>query len=268
MTDALLSELMEARRSRISSALVTVVDTRGSVPRETGSKMLVYNDGKTSGSIGGGKFESLVIRDALSQMRKKEPLLKTYPLHEGSTESFGAICGGESTIYIEPQVLSEAIFLVGAGHCAQAISKLAIECGLFVSVVDDRKDQLSSFPSQATIVSDVSPSKFIKRRRWRKDEALVIVSRHYDIDRDALAAALSVSGIGYIGMIGSVRKVHRVFTQLKKSGVSSKRLSTVYAPIGVDIDADAPAEIAVSVIAEVLAILRGRSGRSLGRKSP
>ncbi len=112
--------------------------------------MLVYADGAISGTIGGGKFESLVIAEAIQQLREKKPLLKTYPLHESSPESFGAICGGEVTILIEPQILSEAIFLIGGGHCAQAIAKLACECGLFVTMVDDRADLLSEIPAQIT----------------------------------------------------------------------------------------------------------------------
>jgi xanthine dehydrogenase accessory factor len=138
VTDWFFEEIAAARRSRTPCALVTVAATRGSVPRAAGSKMLVYADGKSSGTIGGGKFESLVIADAKKQMRDKKPLLKTYPLHEKSAKSFGAICGGESTVLIEPQNLSEAIFLIGGGHCALAIAKLAVECGLFVTVVDDR----------------------------------------------------------------------------------------------------------------------------------
>src|SRR5437868_9887363 len=106
MNDNLLAELTAARQSRTVCALVTVVATRGSVPRAVGSKMLVYADGRVSGTIGGGKFESLVVAEAQNQMREKQPLLKTYPLHESSPESFGAICGGESTVFIEPQIVS------------------------------------------------------------------------------------------------------------------------------------------------------------------
>lgn len=225
--------------------------------------MLLYADGKFSGTIGGGKFEALVMADARRQMREKEPLLKTYPLHESSPESFGAICGGEVTVLIEPQTVSEAIFLIGGGHCAQAIAKLALDCGLFVTVVDDRADVLAALPKTVPAVADIAPVKFISGRKWQADEALVIVSRHHEIDRDALAAALATSGAGYIGMIGSVRKVQRVFDQLKKNGVPKKRLAQVYAPIGLDIGADSPAEIAVSVMAEILAILRKRSGAHL-----
>jgi xanthine dehydrogenase accessory factor len=263
MTDGLLDELVKAQRSRTPCALVTVAATRGSVPRAAGSKMLVYASGAISGTIGGGKFESLVIDDTRQQMREKKPSLKTYPLHETSPESFGAICGGEVTIMIEPQVLSEAIFLIGAGHCALAISKLAFDCGLFVTVVDDRAELLSMFPSQISTVDDLDPAKFISSREWQSDEALVIVSRNHEIDRDALAAALISGGAGYIGMIGSDRKVQRVFDQLKESGVSKKKLAQVYAPLGLDIGADSPAEIAVSVIGEILTVLRNRTGGHL-----
>jgi xanthine dehydrogenase accessory factor len=231
--------------------------------------MLVYADGKGSGTIGGGKFEALVMADARRQMREKEPLLKTYPLHESSPESFGAICGGEVTVLIEPQTVSEAIFLIGGGHCAQAIARLALDCGLFVTVVDDRANVLAALPKTVPAVAEVAPAKFISGRKWRADEALVIVSRHHEIDRAALAAALKTSGAGYIGMIGSDRKVQRVFAQLKKSGVPQKRLAQVYAPLGLDIGADSPAEIAVSVMAEILVVLRKRSGAHLrARRMP
>ena len=263
MTDWLLEEIAAAKKSRTPCALVTVAATKGSVPRAAGSKMLVYGNGKTSGTIGGGKFESLVVADAQKQMREKKPRLKTFPLHERSRKSFGAICGGESTVLIEPQILSEAIFLIGGGHCSLAIAKLAVDCGLFVTVVDDRSELLSAFPAQVETVGDVDPAKFIRRREWRSDEAIVMVSRNYEIDRQALAAALRTRGAGYIGMIGSNRKVQRVFDLLKKRRVSSEKLASVYAPLGLDIGADSPAEIAVSVIGEVLTVLRNRSGKHL-----
>ena len=267
MTDALLEELASARRLRTPCALVTVAATRGSVPRAAGSKMLVYADGAIWGTIGGGKFESLVIEEARQQMREKTPLLKTYPLHESSPESFGAICGGEVTVLIEPQIFGEAIFLIGAGHCAQAIARLAADCGLFATIIDDRTEVMAALPPSIAIVREVDPSKFIREREWQSDEAIVMVSRNYDIDREALAAALGTTGAGYIGMIGSDRKVQRVFAQLRERGVKQKDLERVYAPLGLDIGADSPAEIAVSVLAEILAVLRQRPGASLRRTS-
>jgi xanthine dehydrogenase accessory factor len=151
------------------------------------------------------------------------------------------------------------LYLIGAGHCSQAIAKLAAECGLFVTVVDDREEILSELPPAVVRISDFSPADFIVSHEWRSDEALVIVSRNHEIDREALRAAVAQTGAGYIGMIGSRRKVRMVFDALRESGVSDEQLSRVYAPLGLDIGADSPAEIAVSTVAEVLSVLRGRT---------
>jgi xanthine dehydrogenase accessory factor len=261
MTDDLLQELLEARQARRPCALVTVAATAGSVPREAGAKMLVYANGKTSGTIGGGKFEALVLEESLAALRDRRTLLKTYPLHEGDAASFGAICGGEVSVLIEPQTLSEALFLIGAGHCARALARLAEDCGLHVTVVDDRADQLAE--CGGVKVANVSPPQFIAAHDWQCDEALVIVSRHFEIDREALDAALQRGGMGYLGMIGSLRKVRRVFDELRARGRSAESLAKVRAPIGLDIGADSPGEIAVSVLAEILQVLRGRSGRPM-----
>ena len=256
--------MIEGRgKERTPFAIATVAATTGSVPRAAGSKMFVYADGRSSGTIGGGKFEALVLEDALTAMREKKPLLKTYPLHEGDADSFGAICGGEVTVFIEPQMTSEALFLIGAGHCSRAIAKLAAECGLFVSVVDDRDELLADLPPLVAHISDSSPAQFIAAREWQSDEALVIVSRNHQIDREALAAALTHAGAGYVGMIGSKRKVRDVFDDLRRRGVPDEKLASVYAPLGLDIGADSPAEIAVSTIAEVLSVLRQRTAKNL-----
>jgi xanthine dehydrogenase accessory factor len=244
-------------------AVVTVAATTGSVPRAPGSKMFVYADGRSSGTIGGGKFESLVIAEAQTAIELKKPLLKTYPLREGETDSFGAICGGEVTVFIEPQVTSESLFLIGAGHCARAIARLAAECGLFVTMIDDRGELLSDLPPAVAGISDRSPREFISSHSWQSDEALVLVSRNHEIDGEALAAALEQSGAGYIGMIGSRRKVLQVFDRLRARGVSEEKLKSVYAPLGLDIGADSPAEIAVSCVAEILSVLRGRTAKHL-----
>jgi xanthine dehydrogenase accessory factor len=260
MNDGLLEELVAARRSRNRCALVTIASTKGSVPRAAGSKMLIYADGKTSGTIGGGKFESLVANEALAVLRGKTPLLKTYPLREGEVDSFGAICGGEATVLIEPQTRGEAIYLIGGGHCSRAIAKLAAEIGFVVTVVEDRAEFLDNLPASVAMISDQTPAKFIRSREWQTDEALVMVSRNHEIDGEALAAAVEQTGPGYIGMIGSTRKVRIVFDRLRERGVPNELLTRVYAPLGFDIGADSPAEIAISVLAEIIAVLRKRRG--------
>jgi xanthine dehydrogenase accessory factor len=203
-----------------------------------------------------------VVEDCLKTIATKEPLLKTYPLREDKPDSFGAICGGEVTVMIEPQNLSTAIFLIGGGHCSLAVAKLALDCGMHVTAVDDRAELLENFPTPANRVTQ-DAAAFISQRKWNNDEALVLVSRNHELDREALAAALKTSGVGYIGMIGSRRKVLRVFDDLKQRGVAADRLSEIYAPIGLDIGADSPAEIAVSVIAEILKVQRKRKGAHL-----
>ena len=257
-----LEELLNAKRAGRPCALATVAATKGSVPRHPGAKMLVYEDGSISGTVGGGKFESLVIAEALACLAKKEPLLKTWPLREDQPDSFGAICGGEVTVLIEPQIPTHRLLIVGGGHCARAIAKLAAECGFFVTALEDREDVLDKCQSAHRRLTDPAPG-YIGKGDWNHNDAIVIVSRHYNIDREALAAALRKGGTGYIGMIGSRRKVLQVYDQLKADGFSAEQLSGVYAPIGLDIGSDSPAEIAVSIVAEILMVLREKSGRPL-----
>jgi len=257
-----LEELLEARRAGRPCVLATVAATKGSVPRHPGAKMVVYEDGSISGTVGGGKFESLVIAEALECLQSKETLLKTWPLREDQPDSFGAICGGEVTVLIEPQVPAHRLLIVGGGHCAQAIAKLAAECGFHVTALEDRDDILAKCEAAHMRLANKAP-EHITSKAWDKNDALVIVSRHYDIDREALAAALRQGGFGYIGMIGSRRKVLQVYDQLKIEGFTAEQLAGVYAPIGLDIGSDSPAEIAVSIMAEILMVLRGKSGQPL-----
>lgn len=259
---AILEELLEARRAGRPCALATVAATKGSVPRRPGAKMIVYEDGSISGTVGGGKFESLVIAHARDCLAKKEPLLKTWPLREDQPDSFGAICGGEVTVLIEPQNPTCRLLIVGGGHCAQAIAKLAAECGFHVTALEDRGNILEQCAAAHQRLPDPAPT-YIAARDWDKNSAIVIVSRHYDIDREALAAALRKGGMGYTGMIGSRRKVLQVYDRLKAEGFTAEQLATVHAPLGLDIGSDSPAEIAVSVLAEILMVLRGKSGRPL-----
>jgi xanthine dehydrogenase accessory factor len=260
MNEEVLRAWLEARERGTPCALVTLAAISGSVPRAAGAKMLVMEAGKIVGTIGGGKFEALVVEDAVAAIGTGSPALKTYPLHEGSCGSFGAICGGEATVLIEPQGRGIGLVLVGAGHCAVAIGRLARECGFHVTAIDDREELLEDFPAHRRIGGDAAG--FIAEHGMGTD-ALVLVSRNYELDERALEAALRAGGIRYIGMIGSERKVRRVFDELRSRGVSDADLARVYAPVGLDIGADSPAEIAISVVAEILKVLRGASGAHL-----
>jgi xanthine dehydrogenase accessory factor len=257
--------LLDALKKGDACALATIAKVTGSTPREPGAKMVVYDDGRSVGTIGGGKFESLVISEGVHAISSGQSVLKTYPLHEASENSFGAICGGEVTVLIEPQPRPPLFCLVGAGHCSQSLAKLALECGFAVAILDDREELLAPvfFPSSVLCLSNPAPEEFIKSRNWSQHDALVLVSRNYHIDREGLAAALETGGMGYIGMIGSRKKVMHVFDELAERGFSREALTEVRAPIGIDIGADSPAQIAVSVMAEVFMVSRGTTGRPL-----
>ena len=258
-------EVARAQAERRACALATVVASKGSVPRTAGAKMLVYADGQTSGTVGGGKFESLVIAEAGATIREGKPTLKHYLLREGEPQSFGAICGGEVDVFIEPLTNGEAVWIIGGGHCSQAIAELAAGCGMYVGVVEDRTDQVNAqrFPAAARMVTDQGAPEFIAGREWGEREALVIVNRHAGLDKLALAAALKKGVRGYVGMMGSQRKVRRVFEELEVEGHAREDLRRVHAPIGLDIGAESPAEIAVSIVAEILRFTRKGSGERM-----
>lgn len=261
------AEIAAAQAERRPCALATVVASKGSVPRGPGAKMLVYADGTTSGTVGGGKFESLVITEARTAIREGKPQLKHYLLREGEPQSFGAICGGEVDVFVDPLTSGEAVWIIGGGHCSQAIAELAAGCGLYVGVVEDREDQVNRerFPTAVRLVTDLAAPEFIAGREWTEREALVIVNRHAGLDKLALAAALRRGVPGYIGMMGSRRKVARVFDELLAEGCAKADLSRVHAPIGLDIGAESPAEIAVSIVAEILRFTRCPNEKSGGR---
>ena len=266
-TESLLRELADARERNHPCVLATVAAVRGSVPRAAGAKALFFPDGRLSGTLGGGRFEALAAEDARIALSERRLLLRTYPLHEHSPDSFGAICGGEVTVLFEPQGFRESMVVVGAGHCGCALSRLARECGWHVTLVDDRPELLTQGDAHVRHPGPVP--EFLSAHPWREDVALVLVSRNFERDREALAAVLGRPGPGYIGMIGSVRKVEQVFADLRARGFPQEALSGVHAPIGLDLGADSPAEIAVSILAEVAQVLRGTSGKPLrDRKHP
>lgn len=265
MTDELLGKLQEARDQGRPHCVVTVAEAKGSTPRHAGAKMLVYADGRSWGTIGGGKFEALVIKECLAAIPKGSPVLKSFPLHERDAESFGAICGGEVTVFIEPFGVREQLVIVGAGHCGAALAKLARECGMLVTLLDDREQLETEIPKVDHLVLGKQPAETLSAQSWPGGAAFVLVSRNFEVDREALGVALRAESAGYIGMIGSKRKVERVFEELRARGVTDADLARVHAPIGLDIGADSPMEIAVSIMAEVLKVLRARPGGHLRR---
>lgn len=262
-TNQLLTELLAARERREPCILATVAATTGSVPREAGAKALVFADGRLIGTIGGGKLESLVVADALASLRGGQPVLKTYPLHETAPDSFGAICGGTVTIFLEPHPPCASLTICGGGHCGQALAQLALQCGWHVELVDDRAEHLRDV--RASVIHCGPVPDYLASRTWTKTDAVVLVNRNHVLDREGLATLLANPGAGYVGMMGSRRKVRAVMEELQSRGVPQEQLARIHAPVGLDLDADAPMEIAISILAEIMMVLRKRSGQCLSQ---
>ena len=243
--------------------VATVIATKGSTPREAGAKMLLRGDGSIQGTIGGGKFESLVIEAAQHTLKTGQLETQTFVLHENADDSFGAICGGEATVLLEPHVKKQRLLISGAGHCGQALAELALNCGWPVIVFDDRPDVLEApCYSDARITTHSEPNA-LDSFVLRDDDCVVLVSKGHPEDRAALRAILNrnpIPQLAYLGMIGSDRKVSMVLKDLEAEGISAAALKQVYAPIGLNIGSESPSEIAVSIMAELLQVTRGARG--------
>jgi xanthine dehydrogenase accessory factor len=247
---AVLAALEQGQRA----ALVTIVKTSGSTPQRVGAKMLVYADGRTVGTIGGGCYESdatLKARDALVTRRAQ---LVRYELSDDLAEESGLICGGQMEVYIEPLEPAAHLYVVGAGHVSGYLSRFASQTGFHVHVLDDRERfaNRDRFPDAGEILVDTIPDA-LARIDWPSNSFLVVVTRGHRYDLDALRA---VAGrpFRYVGMIGSRAKVKRIFDELAATGCPADWLKQVHAPIGLDIGAVTPAEIAVSILAELVAV--------------
>ena len=227
--------------------------------------MLVVADGSTRGTVGGGKFEALVLQEAMQVMHTDEIRMKSFPLHEGSEESFGAICGGEVTVLLEPHNVKQRLIISGAGHCGQALASLAKTCGWTVLIVDDRAELFQSafYQHEAEQMTYITESDAFQTMELRESDAVVLVSRGHPEDRAALKNLLSrdpIPQLAYLGMVGSRRKVGMVMADMASEGIPADLLNEVYAPLGLNIGSESPEEIAVSIMAEILQVTRGATG--------
>jgi len=253
--------LLDAARSGEPVALVTLVETKGSTPREAGAKMLVHSDGSTVGSIGGGAMEARAVSDALSFMSEGESRLVDYSLM-GRDGDLG-LCGGEVKAFIDAVMPNPTLLIAGAGHIGQSLAKLGTLLGFRVVVGDDRKEYATRerFPTVGQ-VEVVELEEFAHYIDITEQCYVVIATRGHEHDEVVLRQVVSTSA-AYIGLVGSRRKVATIFEHLLGEGIPEESLSRVHAPIGLDIGAATLDEIALSIMAEILMIRRGGTGQSL-----
>jgi xanthine dehydrogenase accessory factor len=241
------------------AALVTIVATRGSTPQRVGAKMLVYADGRTVGTIGGGCYESDAIGKARAALATRRPVLARYELDDDIAAETGLICGGQMDVYIEPVEAAPHLYIVGAGHVAQYLGRFAAETGFHVHVLDDREKFANAerFPSAIEVATGAIP-EWLRLADLPPEAYVVIVTRGHRYDLEALAA-LAGRNLRYVGMIGSRAKVARIRQALEEQSQPGPWLERVHAPIGLDIGAVTPAEIAVSILAELIAVRYGKT---------
>jgi xanthine dehydrogenase accessory factor len=250
------------------AALVTIVSTTGSTPQRIGAKMLVFADGRTVGTIGGGCYENDAFWKAREAIKVRRPELVRYELTDDFAQESGLICGGQMDVYIEPIEPSPELFIVGAGHVGFHLARLAAEVGFRVHVVDDREKFANAerFPTAVEVVVDDIPS-WIDRANFPANAYAVIVTRGHTNDLEALRV-LAPRELRYLGLIGSRAKVARIYEALVADRIPAEALERVHAPIGLDIGAVTPQEIAVSILAELIAVKHGKKQSASMRWSP
>jgi xanthine dehydrogenase accessory factor len=241
-------------------ALITIVSSNGSTPQRVGAKMLVFADGRTVGTIGGGCYENDALLKAREALRTRKAIRAKYDLNDDFAEDTGLVCGGQMEVFIEPLEAPPALYVFGAGHVGFFVARLASDAGFEVHVVDDRAAfaNRERFPNAAEVVVDDIPT-WLASTTLPSSAYAVIVTRGHRHDLDALQA-LANRPLRYLGLIGSRAKVARIYEQLLAQGQTTlEDLSHVHAPIGLDIGAVTPQEIAVSIVAELVAVRRGRA---------
>jgi xanthine dehydrogenase accessory factor len=249
-------EIVKLRQQGRRGAVATIVSVRGSIPSFKTAKMLVRDDGSISGTIGGGCVEADVWQAAREVMESEKPRTLSFNLNHDPKYDTGLVCGGTLDIFIEPILPPALLYIFGAGHVAASLYKTAHDAGFDVIVVDDRAAYANRdrFPAAQEVVAE-DFEEAIRRLNPSQSSYIVIVTRGHRDDMRCLRWAVQTPA-RYIGMIGSKRKTIAIFKQLTGEGISPQLFDRVHAPVGLDIGAVTPEEIAVAITAELIAVRR------------
>ncbi|HLH63765.1 MAG TPA: XdhC/CoxI family protein [Ktedonobacteraceae bacterium] len=254
---SIYSEIQTALKRGERVAVATVVKTIGAAPCGVGTKMLVRADGATSGSFAGSKIDTQVAKSALQALQEGKSSITH--VHLDPDQAVGS-CGATLELFIEVLYPEPRLIIAGAGNVAQALARLASQLDYRIVVVDDRRDLADPhmFGDKIQLTFGDIPQTI---RELEPDEAswIVIVTRGHHLDKDALRAALETSA-RYVGMIGSPGKIKNIFRDLLREGMPRERLEQVHSPIGLDLGAETPEEIALSIAAEMLMLRKHGTG--------
>jgi xanthine dehydrogenase accessory factor len=249
-------EIVQLRQHGRRGAVATIVNVRGSVPSFETAKMLVRDDGSIMGTVGGGCVEAEVWQAAREVMESERPRTLTFNLNQNPKYDTGLVCGGNLDIFIEPVLPPALLYIFGAGHVALSLYRTAQNAGFDVSVIDDRESYANRerFPEAKEVIAE-DYDQVMSRLGSAETSYIVIVTRGHRDDMRVLRWAVQTQA-RYIGMIGSKRKTITIFRELVKEGIPEQLFERVHAPVGLDIGAITPEEIAVAITAELIAARR------------
>jgi len=247
----LYQAIVEIEKNNETGALCTIIRSKGSTPRHVTSKMLVYPDGHIIGTVGGGEVENRVIKEALQAMNDRAPRLLAYNMANPERGDPG-VCGGQVEIYVEPMIPKPVLVVVGVGHVGKAVAHLAKWLGFIVAVTDDRPEFCTpkSVP-EADQFYPVPLEELTSQLKITPWTYIVLTTRGIDVDIRGLPTILN-SEAAYIGVIGSKRRWSTTTKKLEEKGVAAELIQHVHSPIGLEIHAETPEEIAVSIMAEII----------------
>ena len=253
--------VIKADRENRNYCLATVVETKGNTPRGAGSKLLVFDTGETFGSVGGGAVEKAVTEDCLALLASGGTLLKTYSHFNESDPAM--TCAHNVTVFMECSAHVPHLYLCGGGHVAQAILKIAKTVGYHVSLLDTR--DLSAFGDDVTAADEIvrlESFSDIEKLTLSPGAAVVVCTFSHKGDEESVLAVAGKQP-AYLGILGGKPKITGIFRSLREKGFSPEQIRAIHAPVGLDTGGEKPAEIAVSVMAEIMTVLNGKSGRPM-----
>jgi len=250
MNKEVISALNKAIENHQSVAFVTITQTNGSAPCYIGQNMLVHHDGSTVGTVGGGALESNIIDKSVEAIKLGEDQSFVINLSD-----INMSCGGMCSGFIQTMKKTRQLVIVGGGHIGKHIYDMGVSLDFEIIVIDDREEYANKnrFKDSVVICEDIKNA--IDHYEFNEEAYFVIVTKGHDTDFEALKAVLMKnSNYPYVGIIGSKSKLTKIYSQLEKDGISKKKIEQVYGPIGLKIAENNPAEIAVSILAEILSV--------------
>ena len=249
-------QIVQLRREGRRGAIATITNVRGSIPSFQTAKMLIRDDGSIVGTIGGGCVEAEVWQAAREVMEEEKPRSLTFNLNNNPKYDTGLVCGGTLEVFIEPVLPPALLYIFGAGHVAFNLYKIAQIAGFDVIVVDDRESYANRerFPDAREVIAD-DFDVALAHMHVPESAYIVIVTRGHRDDMRVLRWAVNANA-RYLGMIGSQRKTIAIYKELEKEGIPAEKFASVHAPVGLEIGAVTPEEIAVAIVAEMIAIRR------------